>query len=64
MNASDATLIQHVEEALRLSREHVDRGGIPTHRETHRAALRTAETHRVSVAPTILIGDEHRIEGC
>ncbi|MFG3226096.1 DsbA family protein [Kitasatospora sp. NPDC048194] len=31
--------------------------------ETHRAALRTAEAYRISVAPTIIIDGRHRIEG-
>ncbi|RAJ45667.1 putative DsbA family dithiol-disulfide isomerase [Kitasatospora sp. SolWspMP-SS2h] len=31
--------------------------------ETHRAALRTAEAFRISVAPTIIIDGRHRIEG-
>jgi predicted DsbA family dithiol-disulfide isomerase len=34
-----------------------------TYTEAHREALRTAEAHRISVAPTIIIGDRHRIEG-
>ncbi|MER5863259.1 DsbA family oxidoreductase [Kitasatospora sp. NPDC002040] len=33
------------------------------HAEAHREALRTAEAYRVSVAPTIVIGERHRIEG-
>ncbi|MGW2395706.1 DsbA family oxidoreductase [Kitasatospora sp. NPDC001664] len=31
--------------------------------ETHREALRTAEAYRISVAPTLIIGERHRIEG-
>ena len=31
--------------------------------ETHREALRVAEAYRVSVAPTIIIGERHRLEG-
>jgi predicted DsbA family dithiol-disulfide isomerase len=34
-----------------------------TYTEAHREALRTAEAYRVSVAPTVIIGDRHRIEG-
>ncbi|HEV2634137.1 MAG TPA: DsbA family protein [Actinocrinis sp.] len=34
-----------------------------TYAETHRKALRIAEAYRVSVAPTILIGENHRLEG-
>ncbi|MFD3542020.1 DsbA family protein [Streptomyces sp. NPDC058662] len=34
-----------------------------TYTEAHREALRTAEAYRVSVAPTIIIGERHRIEG-
>ncbi|MGW6741526.1 DsbA family oxidoreductase [Streptomyces sp. NPDC055025] len=30
---------------------------------THQEALRTAEAYRISVAPTIIIGERHRIEG-
>ncbi|WP_066944026.1 DsbA family oxidoreductase [Streptomyces lushanensis] len=31
--------------------------------ETHQEALRTAKAYRISVAPTIIIGERHRIEG-
>ncbi|MGW4650493.1 DsbA family oxidoreductase [Kitasatospora sp. NPDC004289] len=31
--------------------------------EAHREALRTAEAYRISVAPTLIIGERHRIEG-
>ncbi|MGH3311565.1 MAG: DsbA family oxidoreductase [Streptomyces sp.] len=34
-----------------------------TYSEAHRKALRTAAAHRVSVAPTFIIGASHRIEG-
>jgi predicted DsbA family dithiol-disulfide isomerase len=34
-----------------------------TYTETHQEALRTAEAHRISVVPTIIIGGRHRIEG-
>ncbi|MFE4976643.1 DsbA family protein [Kitasatospora sp. NPDC056651] len=34
-----------------------------TYTEAHRKALRLAEAYRVSVAPTIIIGGRHRIEG-
>ncbi|MFI5530403.1 DsbA family protein [Kitasatospora sp. NPDC051853] len=34
-----------------------------TYTETHREALRTAEAYRISVAPTLIIGERHRIEG-
>ncbi|MFF4213814.1 DsbA family protein [Streptomyces sp. NPDC001796] len=34
-----------------------------TYRETHQEALRTAEAYRISVVPTIVVNDRHRIEG-
>ncbi len=34
-----------------------------TYTAAHQEALRTAEAHRVRVAPTIIIGGHHRIEG-
>ncbi|MFI9243838.1 DsbA family protein [Streptomyces sp. NPDC053086] len=34
-----------------------------TYTDIHRQALRTAEAYRVSVVPTIVVGDNHRIEG-
>ncbi|MEU4494535.1 DsbA family protein [Streptomyces sp. NBC_00210] len=34
-----------------------------TYSETHQEALRTAQAYRISVAPTIVIGERHRIEG-
>ena len=34
-----------------------------TYTRAHQDALRTAQAHRVRVAPTIIIGEHHRIEG-
>jgi predicted DsbA family dithiol-disulfide isomerase len=34
-----------------------------TYARAHQEALRTAEAYRISVAPTIIIGERHRIEG-
>lgn len=34
-----------------------------TYTETHRAALRTAEAYRISVVPTIIVDERHRLEG-
>jgi predicted DsbA family dithiol-disulfide isomerase len=34
-----------------------------TYTATHQEALRTAKAHRVFVAPTIIVGGRHRIEG-
>ncbi|MBP0461545.1 hypothetical protein [Streptomyces montanisoli] len=34
-----------------------------TYTAAHQEALRTAAAHRVRVAPTLLIGERHRIEG-
>ncbi|QKW05250.1 DsbA family oxidoreductase [Streptomyces sp. NA04227] len=34
-----------------------------TYAEAHQEALRTAQAHQISVAPTILVGGRHRIEG-
>lgn len=47
----------------------LDRAGLTqaltagTYTGTHQEALRTAQAHRISVAPTIIIGERHRIEG-
>ncbi|MFB7667636.1 DsbA family protein [Kitasatospora sp. NPDC056138] len=34
-----------------------------TYTQTHQDALRTAQAHRITVVPTIIIGQHHRIEG-
>lgn len=34
-----------------------------TYTKVHQEALRTAEAYRISVAPTIIIGERHRLEG-
>jgi predicted DsbA family dithiol-disulfide isomerase len=34
-----------------------------TYAEAHQEALRTAAAHRISVAPTIIVGEHHRLEG-
>ncbi|MFI5976123.1 DsbA family protein [Streptomyces sp. NPDC051452] len=34
-----------------------------TYTEAHQEALRTAAAHRISVVPTIIVGEHHRIEG-
>lgn len=34
-----------------------------TYTKAHQEALRTAEAYRISVAPTIIIGERHRLEG-
>jgi predicted DsbA family dithiol-disulfide isomerase len=34
-----------------------------TYTEAHQEALRTAEAYRISVVPTMIIGERHRIEG-
>ncbi|MFB7502955.1 DsbA family oxidoreductase [Streptomyces broussonetiae] len=34
-----------------------------TYTKTHQEALRTAQAYRISVVPTIIVGERHRIEG-